>query len=73
MVSNIARGTYEERLRALNLTTLEERRWRIMTGKNRVDASTWFDMEADRPREGAIRPKEFMYKERGRVFLVTGW
>ena len=71
-------------MRALNLTTLEERRWRgdmiqtwrIMTGKDRVDASTWFDMEADRPREGAtttrnaagchaIRPREFKYKERG--------
>ena len=87
MVSNIAKGTYEERLRALNLTTLEERRWRgdmiqtwrIMTGKDRVDASTWFDMEADRPREGAsttrnaagchaIRPREFKYKERGEFF-----
>ena len=49
--------------------------WRIMTGKDRVDASTWFDFEADRPREGAtttrnaaghhaIRPREFKYVER---------
>ena len=87
MVSNIAKGTYEERLKALNLTTLEERRWRgdmiqtwrIMTGKDRVEASTWFDMEAARPREGAtttrnaagchaIRPREYKYKERGEFF-----
>ena len=55
MVSNIARGSYEEKLKELKLTTLEERRWRgdmiqtwrIMTGKDRVDASTWFDLEAD--------------------------
>ena len=87
MVSNIARGSYEDRLKELKLTTLEERRWRgdmiqtwrIMTGKDRVDASTWFDFEADRPREGAtttrnaaghhaIRPREFKYVERGEFF-----
>ena len=87
MVSNIAKGSYEERLKALNLTTLEERRWRgdmiqtwrIMTGKDRVEASTWFDFEADRPREGAtttrnaaghhaIRPRQFKYRERGEFF-----
>ena len=53
--------------------------WRIMTGKDRVEASTWFDMEAARPREGAtttrnaagchaIRPREYKYKERGEFF-----
>ena len=87
MVSSIARGSYEDRLKELKLTTLEERRWRgdmiqtwrIMTGKDRVDASTWFDFEADRPREGAtttrnaaghhaIRPREFKYVERGEFF-----
>ena len=87
MVSNIARGTYEEKLKSLNLTTLEERRWRgdmiqtwrIMTGKDRVDVATWFDLEADRAREGAtitrnasshhaIRPREFRYRERGEFF-----
>ena len=87
MVSNIPRGSYEERLRKLNLTTLAERRWRgdmiqtwrIMTGKDRVDAGTWFDFEADRPREGAtrtrtaqghhaIRPREWKYRERGEFF-----
>jgi len=28
MVSNIGKGTYSEKLAKLNLTTLEERRWR---------------------------------------------
>ena len=52
---------------------------RIMTGKDRVDASTWFDLEADRPRAGAtttrnaaghhaIRPRDFKYEERGEFF-----
>ena len=48
MVSNIKKGSYEERLKVLNLTTLEERRWRgdmiqtwrILTGKDMVDADT---------------------------------
>ena len=61
MVSNIGKGSYSEKLAKLNLTTLEERRWRgdmiqtwrIMTGKDRVRVDTWFDMEVDRTREGA--------------------
>ena len=87
MVSNIKKGTYEEKLKALNLTTLEERRWRgdmiqtwrILSGKDMVEANIWFDMEADRPREGAtrtrnalghhaIRPREYKYRERGEFF-----
>ena len=87
MVSNIKKGSYEERLKFLNLTTLEERRWRgdmiqtwrILTGKDMVDADTWFDLEADRPRDGAtgtrhalghhaIRPREYRYRERGEYF-----
>ena len=50
--------------------------WRIMTGKDRVNAGTWFDLEADRIREGAtstrnakehhaIRPRDYQYTERG--------
>ena len=46
MVSNVARGSYEERLRTLNLTTLTERRWigdkiqtwRIRTGKDTMQS-----------------------------------
>ena len=61
MVSNIGGGSYNERLVKLNLTTLEERRWRgdmiqtwrIMTGKDMVKVETWFDLEVDRLRLGA--------------------
>ena len=53
--------------------------WRIMTGKDRVEVATWFDLEADREREGAtttrnalshhaIRPREYRYRERGEFF-----
>ena len=53
--------TYTEKLAKLNLTTLEERRWRgdmiqtwrIMTGKDMVKVETWFDLEVDRERVGA--------------------
>ena len=87
MVSNIGGGTYMDKLAKLKLTTLEERRWRgdmiqtwrIMTGKDRVKVSTWFDLEADRIREGAtttrnakghhaIRPREYQHEERGWFF-----
>ena len=61
LVSNIGKGSYREKLIKLNLTTLEERRWRgdmiqtwrIMTGKDRVSVGTWFDLEVDRRRDGA--------------------
>ena len=87
MVSNLKRGTYEEKLKSLNLTIFKERRWRgdmiqtwrILSGKDMVEANIWFDMEADRPREGAtrtrnalghhaIRPREYKYRERGEFF-----
>ena len=52
MVSNLKRGTYEEKLKSLNLTTLEERRWRgdmiqtwiILSCKDIVEASNWFNL-----------------------------
>jgi hypothetical protein len=61
LVSNIGKCSCSEKLIKLNLTTLEERRWRgdmiqiwrIITGKDRVSAGTWFDLEVDRRREGA--------------------
>jgi ribonuclease P/MRP protein subunit RPP40 len=60
MVSDIGGGTYTDKLAKLNLTTLEERRWRgdmiwtwrIMTGKDMVKVETWFDLEVDRQRVG---------------------
>ena len=53
--------------------------WRILSGKDRVEASTWFEFEADRRREGAattrnaaghhaLRPREFSYRERGEFY-----
>ena len=87
MVSNIGKGTYMEKLLKLEMTTLEERRWRgdmiqtwrIMSGKDRVNVGTWFDMEVNRAREGAtttrhasghhaIRPRHFEHAERGHFF-----
>ena len=87
MVSNIGKGSYSEKLSKLKPTTLEERRWRgdmiqtwrILSGKDRVSATTWFDMEEDRRREGAtttrnasghhaIRPRNFQHEERANFF-----
>ena len=61
MVSDIGGGSYEYKPSKLNLTTLEERRWRgdmiqtwrIMSGKDMVKVKTWFNMEMDRQRVGA--------------------
>ena len=55
------RGSYEEKLRELGMTTLQKRRergdmiqtWRILTGKDRVDPAIWFRLQEDQVREGA--------------------
>ena len=68
MVSDIGGGSYTDRLAKLNLTTLEERRWRgdmiqtwrIMTGKDMVKVETWFDLEVDRQRVGATTTRHAM-------------
>ena len=60
MVTNVKGKSYEEKLADMGMSTLEERRkrgdliqmFRIMTGKDKVDLSTWFTpAEA---REGAL-------------------
>ena len=60
MVTNVKGKSYEEKLAAMGMSTLEERRkrgdliqmFRIMTGKDKVDLATWFTpAEA---REGAL-------------------
>ena len=63
MVSMIPgmRGSYEDKLRVLGMTTLQRRRergdmiqtWRILTGKDRVDPANWFILQEDQVREGA--------------------
>ena len=76
MVSNIGKGSYLKKLSKLKLTTLEERRWRgdmiqtwrIMSGKDRVSVSTWFDMEVDRRREGATT----MPSGQGTISMMKG-
>ena len=58
MVSGLS-GTYEEKLISLNLPTLEARRtrgdliqmYKTLTNKDKVTASTWFDIP--NPRDGA--------------------
>ena len=50
MVTNLKSRNYKERLAELGMTSLEDRRrrgdliqiYRVMTGKDRVDPSTWF-------------------------------
>ena len=59
MVSGLRGRTYEERLRELNMSTLEERRhqldmtqvYKIVTAKDKVRRDTWFQMAVDGGRE----------------------
>ena len=56
MVSNFQARTYKDKLLEAGMTTLEQRRergdliqmFRIMTGKDDVKSSTWFQLTADR-------------------------
>ena len=65
MVAGLRGRSYEQKLREVGLTTLEERRIRgdmiqtsrILNGIDHVDASTWFDMVADRDRAGAANTR----------------
>jgi ribonuclease P/MRP protein subunit RPP40 len=66
MVSGLQSKTYEDRLRELGLTTLEERRhqadmvqtYKIVTGKDLVNKETWFKSvtETGRPTRSAADP-----------------
>ena len=64
MISNLRGRLYEDRLREVGLTTLVERRtrgdmitmYRLMTGKDRVDSTLWFDMATQR--EGATSTRQ---------------
>ena len=52
MISGLKATSYEEKLKELGITTLEERRryldmlqtYKVLTGKDNVDRATWFDM-----------------------------
>ena len=62
MISNIS-GTYEQKLKQLGLTTLEENRQRgdmvemfkLMTGRTKVDYTQWFTLSTVRQGAGSIR------------------
>ena len=64
MISNLRGRSYEDRLREVGLTTLVERRrrgdmitmYRVMSGKDRVDSTLWFDMATQR--EGATSTRQ---------------
>ena len=63
MVSNFNAKNYDDKLREAGMTTLEKRRergdlimmFRIMTGKDAVDHSTWFQKMAERDSTQATR------------------
>ena len=52
MVAGLRGRTYEQKMRKVGLTTLEETS-RILNGIDQVEASTWFTMATDRDRTGA--------------------
>ena len=78
MVSMIPglRGSYEDKLRVLGMTTLQRRRergdmiqtWRILTGKDRVDPANWFILQGDLVRDGATSTRG----HRGYQALLAG-
>ena len=60
MITNLKGMAYEDRLRDVGLTSLVERRisgdmitiFGVMSGRDRVDSTMWFDMSTQR--EGVI-------------------
>ena len=52
MISGLKATSYEEKLKELGISTLEERRryldmlqtYKVLTGKDNVDRATWFDI-----------------------------
>ena len=68
MVAGLRGRTYEQKLKEVGLTTLEDRRtrgdmiqtFRILNGIDQVDASTWFTMPTDRNRVGASNTRNSM-------------
>ena len=61
MISNLRGAEYEDRLREVGLTTLVERSrrgitmYRVMSGKDRVDSTLWFDMATQREGTASTR------------------
>ena len=65
MVAGLKGKTYEDKLKEVGLTSLEERRnrgdmiqtFKIIHGLDNVDVGTWFKMAGDRAREGAVNTR----------------
>jgi hypothetical protein len=83
MITGLKATSYEEKLKELGITTLEERRkyldmlqtYKVMTGKDNVDRATWFDMASSgqrATRQAAdplnIRPKASRLEVRRQFF-----
>ena len=83
MISGLKATSYEEKLKELGISTLEERRkyldmlqtYKVMTGKDNVDRATWFDMASSgqrATRQAAdplnIRPKAARLEVRRQFF-----
>ena len=65
MVSGLKGRSYLDKLKEVNLTTLEERRecgdmiqtFRIVQGLDNVEIGTWFQFANERQREGAVNTR----------------
>ena len=78
MISGLRASEYEDRLKELGLTTLEERRhqadmamvYKVLTGKEQVDPTEWFNMagEAARATQATADPLNIRVKH-GRLEL----
>ena len=66
MVAGLKGKTYQDKLKEVGLTSLEDRRdrgdmiqtFRIIHGLDSVEAGTWFQMAGDRAREGAVNTRQ---------------
>ena len=66
IVAELKGKTYEDKLKEVGLTSLEERRnrgdmiqtFKIIHGLDNVDVGTWFKMAGDRAREGAVNTRQ---------------
>ena len=75
MVAGLKGRTYQDKLREVGLTSLEERRergdmiqtFRIIQGIDNVEVGTWFSMANERGREGAVNTR--ISKDKTRLSL----
>ena len=66
MVAGLKGKSYQEKLKEVGLTSLEDRRergdmiqtCRIIHGLDNVEIGTWFQLASDRSREGAVNTRQ---------------